>query len=178
MSSYASPIPVFLQLPVEVMIMILNLLPPSSIMDFFRSRKQTFRYASAVLGQNPPLQFHRYYTGTSKSIADKQMLMFTLLSQFPRSHGPELDRRWELISEIVFLAKYASRIPHQLISPTTMDVRAPLQSVDYSFGFEKLIAEIPDDIDAITVYMVELRGNLYMSGLEFVAKTTRQLVGL
>lgn len=154
--------------------MILSILPPSSIMNFFRSSKQAFRYANAVLDQGL-LQFHRYTTASS-GISYKQTLILTLLFEFPYPHCLALDRRWELTSKVVFLAKYASKIPEQLIAPT-MDMRAPLRSINHSFGFKELIAEIPDDINAIRVYMVELGGNLYVSGLKFIAKTTRRLLG-
>lgn len=162
-----------LELPVEVIVMIFGFLPPSSIIGFFCSGKQTFRYASAVLRQKP-LQFYRCIA-TGNDIGYDPVLLLTLLPILSR-HCPQLDRRWEIIEGLSLLAKHAPAGFERTSGPT-VDVRSSRQSVQHRFGLGELIALIPADVDAIRVYMMEARGNSYVCGVEFVLEGSHQLLG-
>lgn len=142
--------PTLLQLPPEISMIILKYLPPSALISFFCSSKQALTFAD-LFSQQHRWHFYRSIDIMSTSCYG-QALMLAIFSEFSRTQYLGLDKRWELQSNVVPLAKYLCHIPENDRNLPTLNVRAPLQPVTHSFSFHRLVAKIPDKINAIEVH--------------------------
>ena len=155
-----------LRLPLEIILMILEILPPSSLIPFFCSSKQALSYAEPFCQQHP-LQFYRYLDAKCPMRSQWPTLMLTLYSIFSPSQYSGLDQRWEVISKVVHRTKCMSFVPlgyslFRTINPTSL-----FQSVNHPFGYEELVAEIPVNLKIIGLYHVWLDTGYYVCGMEF-----------
>ncbi|RJE18542.1 hypothetical protein PHISCL_09124 [Aspergillus sclerotialis] len=167
-------IPALLRLPAEIMMMILSVLPPSSLISFFRSSEEALDYADIFLRRNPE-QFYRC-TDNEAIGGNARILIPALASQFPQLPCPELDVRWEIVSRVTCLAHHLCKIPDDCITPT-VDVNAPLQYIDHAFGFWELSTELPVDLEVVKIYGIEVKRHYYVCGIELFSKTAHQLLG-
>lgn len=142
---------------------ILKYLPPSALISFFCSSKQALAFAD-LFSQQHRWHFYRSIDIMSTSCYG-QALMLAIFSEFSRTQYLGLDKRWELQSNVVPLAKYLCHIPENDRNLPTFNVRAPLQPVTHSFSFHRLVAKIPDKINAIEVHSRVLWGNRYVCGI-------------
>lgn len=114
--------PALLQLPLEVLMMILKLLPPSSLISFFGSSKAALSFANRFCRQGQ-LQFY-HFTDTAGGDLDNRLLMLTMLSHISHGRHHGLDKRWELVSNVKCLRQHALSIDGNLTMSTT-SVPAP-----------------------------------------------------
>lgn len=154
--------------------MVLSLLPPSSLISFFRLSEEALNYANIFFGRHPK-QFYRCID-TEGIGGNARILILALSSQFPHVPCPELDIRWEIVSRVTYVAHLVSKIPKDRITPT-VDVKAPLRSINHPFGFREVLAELPADLEEIRIHGIELEGHYYVCGIELLSKTAHQLLG-
>lgn len=154
-----------LRLPPEIMLMILEYLPPSHVIRFLGVSKQALLYSNEFCARNP----HYFYYCSDDSI-DKRYLIIALAMRFSGSNYRELDLRWEVVSRIAKIARLASLIHENYIDTQTLNPRAPLQPFDHRFGLNEAVLQIPDYIDAVDVYSTFIKDHYYVCGIGFQSK--------
>ncbi|RAL04039.1 F-box protein [Aspergillus ibericus CBS 121593] len=150
------------KLPPEIMLLILQHLPPSDLVRFFRTSRQALSYASLFCQLNP-LHFFRCSTGATNCSEDKQILMLAL-STWTRYE--ELDLRWQLVTKVCELAKLLSFLSDiGLAVGPTPNPRAPLLHVQHQHGLHEDLIEIPNNVKNIQVCSILLAGRRYICGI-------------
>lgn len=164
-----------LQLPPEILMMILQTLPPSSVLSFFCSSKKALSLANTFCDKR---QLHFCgLVGTMELVGTKDTTDYRqMLLSIPKSQDPELDQRWELLSKVTQLATYVVKIDRKCLLGPTLDMKAPLKFVHHPFGFKNLVADISDDVKSIEVYMRALYENHYVCGIRLDASTTHPII--
>lgn len=150
-----------LQLPLEILLTILGMLPPSSLIPFFCSSKQALSYAKPFCRQHP---LHFYHCmDFNDTIGDRwPTLMLALYSTFMPRRYSGLDRRWEVISTVTCRAKYIAAVPGDCTTIPTVNPTSLFESVDHPFGFQEILAEVPSNLRIIEVYSVWLGTGCYV----------------
>lgn len=152
-----------LRLPPELILMILEYLPPSAVLQFFLVSKRALLYADMFCAQNPHY-FYRCCDPCDDTI-DKRHLMIALAAKLSYSKYRELDMRWEVVSRIAHIAGLISLVPEDPTHTHTSNPRAPLQPVGHQFGLCEIILRVPDHVEAIDVWAMNLEGRHYVCGL-------------
>lgn len=155
-----------LYLPLEIIIMILKFLPPSSLARFFCSCEHALSYATEFFSQRT-LHFYGCIDATS-TVTYIRMLMLALNSEFSDAQFLGLDKKWELVSTVADLA---------CVTLPAVNLKAQLSSIGYPFASQELIAEIPGDTKEIEAHMMILQGKRYICGIRFQIGDARTLIG-
>lgn len=143
--------------------MILEYLPPSSLVNFFHSNIQCLGYAPQFCHRK---RLHFYgCVDTDGEVDSPAFHAFLCKITPPQLAG--LDKRWDVVTRIRDITGHIPNTPVRRLAAPTLDVGAPCQYVSHSFGFEELILDIPDDAKTIAVHMTTILGNHYVSGIEF-----------
>lgn len=152
--------------------MIFKFLPPSTLVSLFCMSKEILRYANLFCSLCP-LYFYRC-VDTPSPIPSSMML--ALSSKLSRRLGYILNRRWELVSTIAYLAAHAANIGHTP-ARSYLDARAPRQVAPHRFGFQELFTEIPEALQLIEVHTRLLQGTSYVCGLGLNSETVCTFIG-
>lgn len=159
-------------LPLEILLMILEFLSPSDLIRFFCINKWALSYASLFCRLNP-LHFYRCNLNIASSGEDKRILMLALSTW---SRISELDTRWQVVRKAADLAKLLPFVD-QNIPSQTLDPRAPLQLANHRLGLHEDFLDIPLDAKSIEVCSIQLEGNRYICGIGFNIGRSKSFCG-
>ncbi|OJJ72419.1 hypothetical protein ASPBRDRAFT_64824, partial [Aspergillus brasiliensis CBS 101740] len=165
-----------LELPFEILTMILSYLSPTDLVRLFCTSKIALDYGESFMCRKSR-QFHRCVLLPDDEGISKRRLLLVLSLNFLESQSAGLDLRWEVVSRITRLSKYMFNIAIDSRSPT-MNASAPMKPVNHAYGLWNSFADLPIDLQAITVYGVRIEGHIYVCGLDFLTRSTHQRVGV
>lgn len=164
-----------LQLPPEIIVMILGYLSPSDVIQFLRVSKHTLLYADEFCRQNP---YHFYRcSDVDDYIVDKRKLIISLATKFSNSNYRQLDMRWEIMSKIANCSRLLPLIDKECTAEKTFDPKAPLHFLNHRFGFYEVILQIPGDVETVEIFSVQLDSGNYVCGIGFQSKETYSFCG-
>lgn len=163
-----------LELPLEILTMILDYLPPTDLIRLFCASKIALNYGDSVM-RTKPRQFYRCIPADNEGIS-KRRLLLVLSLRFPKSRNEGLDLRWEVVSRIGVLSKLIRYIATES-TPPTVEIRATKTLVNHAYGLWISFADLPTDLKVITVYGIRIKEHVYVCGIDFLTRSTHQHVG-
>lgn len=164
-----------LQLPPEIIVMILGYLSPSDVIQFFCVGERALLYADEFCRRNP---YHFYRCSDADGyIVDKRKLVISLAIEFSNSNYRQLDMRWEIVSKVANRAGLLLLVDKDCTAEKTLDPKAPLNFLSHRFGFHEVILQIPDDVETVEIFSVQLDSGNYVCGIGFQSKKTYSFCG-
>lgn len=163
------------QLPPEVILMIFEMLPPSSLIKFFCSSLGALEYSSEVCNKLP--QFHRCLDVGNCQRNKWPIMIQKTFSTFTPSKYASFDQRWEVVSNVSRRAKVVNSLSADSLLAPTVNPYDFFGWVNHSSGFQELLAHVPEALKTIGVYQVFIDGQSYVCGLELRTDTTHHLLG-
>ncbi|KAL4935986.1 hypothetical protein BDV06DRAFT_116155 [Aspergillus oleicola] len=167
--------PALLRLPTEVILMILECLPPSHVIKFLLASKKVILYADEFCKRHPYYFYH--CSDTVSNFSDKRKLIIALAMKFSISNYHVLDMRWQIVSKIAHIATLIPFIKQGGTPEKTLDPRAPLQFLNHHFGLHEAILQVPDDVKVVDVSSIILNSRYYVCGIGFRGETTYSFFG-
>ncbi|KAJ5113129.1 hypothetical protein N7456_001663 [Penicillium angulare] len=162
---FFQPSPI-LNLPVEIIEIILGFLPLPDLVCFLGSSKRLLEFTYPTFARSPSLS---YTVGVERNQLPKAIHIIS--SRFLPVQLKGLEERNAVIIKMIEKSKYVKNLPANHSETSNVGYQNLEWLRNFTYGFRRLSVEIPFDSNTIRVHEIILGGVGYVSGVTFMGKT-------